>query len=51
MRAIAGLEAMSGYELFFHQGVDAFRLFTGLRVDAAALRRGLLQSEAEVAAP
>lgn len=37
----AGLEVMSGYELFFHQGIDAFRLFTGLEVDAIELRRVL----------
>jgi shikimate 5-dehydrogenase len=27
----AGLEILSGYELFFYQGVDAFEAFTGLR--------------------
>ncbi|WP_099864976.1 shikimate dehydrogenase family protein [Pararhizobium haloflavum] len=37
----AGLRTLSGYELFFHQGVDAFRLFTGLDVDEAALRDAL----------
>lgn len=36
-----GLEVMSGYELFFHQGVDAFHHFTGMEVDASALRRAL----------
>ena len=36
-----GLEVISGYELFFHQGIDAFRHFTGIDVDAAALRRAL----------
>jgi shikimate dehydrogenase len=41
----AGIAAMSGYELFFHQGVDAFRLFTGREVDAAALRQALAQSD------
>lgn len=40
-----GLEVMSGHELFFHQGVDAFRLFTGLEVEAAALRRVLTAGE------
>ena len=40
-----GLEVISGYELFFHQGVDAFRLFTGQEVDPAALRKELAQSE------
>ncbi|MGE0231283.1 MAG: shikimate dehydrogenase [Flavobacteriaceae bacterium] len=36
-----GLSVISGYELFFHQGIDAFRHFTGADVDAAALRRAL----------
>lgn len=36
-----GLETISGYELFFHQGVDAFRIFTGQPVDVAALREML----------
>ncbi|MEO3432013.1 shikimate dehydrogenase [Inquilinus sp. CAU 1745] len=36
-----GLEVMSGYELFFHQGVDAFRIFTGCEVDQAALKAAL----------
>lgn len=40
----AGLQIISGYELFFYQGVDAFHLFTGLRVDEAALRRALADS-------
>ena len=34
----AGLAIMSGYELYFHQGVDAFRIFTGLEIDPIALR-------------
>lgn len=37
----SGLETLSGYELFFHQGVDAFRLFTGCPVDPDALRVAL----------
>ena len=41
----AGLSIMSGYELFFFQGVDAFRLFTGQDVDQAALRLALKQGE------
>jgi shikimate dehydrogenase len=45
----ARLETLSGFELFFHQGVDAFRLFTGLEVDAAALRAALAQPELEPA--
>jgi shikimate dehydrogenase len=36
-----GLAIISGYELFFHQGVDAWRIFTGLGIDAAALRAAL----------
>lgn len=35
----AGLTVMSGYELFFHQGVQAFKIFTGREVDLPALRR------------
>jgi shikimate dehydrogenase len=42
----AGLEIINGYQLFFHQGVDAFRLFTGLDVDQATLRRDLALPEA-----
>ena len=41
----AGIAIMSGYELFFHQGVDAFRIFTGRDVDQTALRRRLLEGE------
>jgi len=36
-----GLSTMSGYELYFYQGVDAFRLFTGRDVDPVALRQAL----------
>lgn len=39
--AAEGLAAISGYELFFHQGVDAFRIFAGREVDQGALRAGL----------
>lgn len=42
----AGLQIMSGYELFFFQGVNAFRIFTGHDVDQAALRRSLLEHDA-----
>ena len=41
-----GAAVISGYELFFWQGVHAFRLFTGLDVDQAALRAELERSEA-----
>ncbi|THF47755.1 shikimate dehydrogenase family protein [Allorhizobium terrae] len=37
----AGLAILSGYELFFHQGVDAFRIFTGHSVDQSRLRQEL----------
>jgi shikimate dehydrogenase len=39
--ADAGLMVISGYELFFHQGVDAWRLFADRPVDAEQLRRRL----------
>lgn len=39
--AHAGLSILSGYELFFYQGMDAFELFTGVQVDEAALREAL----------
>ena len=41
-----GLATMSGYELFFHQGVNAFRAFTGRDVDTAALRKALADEKA-----
>ena len=41
----AGLAVMSGHELYFHQGVDAFRLFTGRDVDQPALRNILAAHE------
>jgi shikimate dehydrogenase len=41
----AGLQVISGYELFFYQGVDAFEVFTGMRVDEARLREALMRSE------
>lgn len=37
----AGLEIVSGYELFFFQGLHASKIFTGLDADAEALRRAL----------
>ena len=37
----AGLTVISGYELFFGQGVDAWTIFTGLPLDPAALRAKL----------
>lgn len=37
----AGLQIISGYELFVGQGVDAWALFTGLPLDEAQLRADL----------
>ncbi|WP_235911563.1 shikimate dehydrogenase family protein [Mesorhizobium xinjiangense] len=38
----AGIAVLSGYELFFHQGVQAFRIFTGhLPPDLGVLRSAL----------
>lgn len=42
LAATAGAEVISGYELFFYQGVDAWRLFHGAPPDREALRRALL---------
>ncbi|QDZ01588.2 NAD(P)-binding domain-containing protein [Nitratireductor mangrovi] len=39
--ADAGLAIMTGWELFFYQGLDAFRHFTGAEVDPLSLRRVL----------
>jgi shikimate dehydrogenase len=39
--AAEGLAIVSGYELFFHQGVDAWALFSGRPVDPEALRAAL----------
>ena len=44
--AAAGLDTMSGYELFFHQGTDAFETFFGGTVDRGRLRRALRESPA-----
>ena len=37
----AGLAVISGYELFFGQGVDAWRIFTGVELDWTALRAAI----------
>ena len=37
----AGLTALSGYELFLYQGIDAFRLFTGHDIAEGRLREDL----------
>ena len=39
----AGLDTLSGYELFFHQGADGFAIFLGGRVDRDRLRKALGQ--------
>lgn len=39
--AAAGLTVISGYELFFGQGVDAWHIFTGVALDHAALRQAI----------
>lgn len=43
----AGLECLSGYELFFYQGIHAFRIFTGIDVPEQELRHRLLQHDRE----
>lgn len=43
--AAEGLQIISGYELFIGQGVDAWKLFTGLPLDYDRLRADLLQPE------
>jgi quinate/shikimate dehydrogenase (NAD+) len=43
--AAAGLEVLSGYELFFHQGIHAYELFAGtVPPDLGALRRSLAET-------
>ena len=39
--AATGLDALGGYELFFHQGADGAEIFLGRSVDRARLRRAL----------
>lgn len=39
--AAAGLTCISGFELFFHQGLQAFEIFTGLAVPELLLRQRL----------
>lgn len=41
----AGLQIISGYELFFYQGVDAWSYFSGLSLDQARLRAELLADD------
>lgn len=42
--AAAGVQCISGFELFFHQGVQAFRIFTGRDVPPTSLRQLLAAS-------
>lgn len=42
--AARGLKVLSGWELFFHQGLDAWTIFSGRPVDAARLRAELLET-------
>ena len=39
--AATGLDTLSGFELFFHQGADGFEIFFGESVDRVRLRRAL----------
>lgn len=39
------LQIISGYELFFGQGVDAWTIFTGLPLDEARMRRELAEGK------
>lgn len=36
-----GLAILSGYELFFYQGINAFEIFTGVQLEEQKLRDGL----------
>ena len=40
----ANIDILSGYELFLYQGIHAFELFTGRKVDVAPLRQALSMS-------
>jgi shikimate dehydrogenase len=39
-----GLQVMSGYELYFYQGLHAFEIFHGRPIDDAVLRAALLEA-------
>ncbi len=39
-----GLQVMSGYELYFYQGLHAFAIFHGRPIDEATLRAALLEA-------
>ena len=40
----AGLEILSGFELFFFQGIEAFEIFSGISLDESLLRKKLIQN-------
>lgn len=46
----AGLTIISGYELFFYQGVHAWDFFAGRPLDEASLRKALAEASEEEAA-
>jgi quinate/shikimate dehydrogenase (NAD+) len=43
----AGVEVLSGYDLFLYQGIHAFKHFTGCDVDASTIRSRLERCERE----
>ena len=43
--AAEGLQVISGYELFFGQGVDAWAIFTNLPLDEARMRQELAEGK------
>jgi shikimate dehydrogenase len=43
--AAEGLRVITGYELFIGQGVDAWKIFTGISVDSYRLRNALKQRD------
>jgi shikimate dehydrogenase len=45
--AAEGLTIITGYELFIGQGVDAWKIFTGLAVDSRRLRTALEQPDCQ----
>ena len=42
--AAAGLDTLSGFELFFHQGADGLEIFFGGTVDRVRLRQAVGES-------
>ena len=39
-----GLDTLSGHELFFYQGIEAFEIFSGAHIDEGRLREELAKS-------